>query len=139
MKQQAKDMWITLKNFDKAKRIGDDFKGGASSSTAIPESKGAVVIQDRSTNSMLMKQEAEWKEKIGEWREAGDLYLKADDLKKAIEVFSKNLHVEGVIEVCRAADSETQRKEIELCTAFFRKHKHYQYSKEALLKLQDAR
>lgn len=72
------------------------------------------------TNAMLIKQEAEWKEKVGEWKEAGDLFMKADDCKKAIEIFSKNNYIEGVIEACRVADAETQRKEIELCAAYFK-------------------
>jgi len=69
---------------------------------------------------MLLKQEAEWKEKVGEWKEAGDLFIKANELKKAIDIFVKNNYANGLIDACRIADSESQRKEIETCAAFFK-------------------
>lgn len=92
LKNKSKEMWITLKDFDKAKRITvtDD------NIPATPKINGgstSVIINDKSSNLMLVKQEAEWKEKVGEWKEAGELYIKADELKKAIEIFSKNNYI----------------------------------------------
>lgn len=80
----------------------------------------SVIIADKSSNQMLLKQEAEWKEKVGEWKEAGDLFMKANELKKAIDIYIKNNYANGLIDACRIADSESQRKEIETCAGFFK-------------------
>lgn len=44
-------MWITLKDFDKAKRIGNDFTPAGAGSI----NKSVVVVNDKSSNLVLIK------------------------------------------------------------------------------------
>ena len=54
----------------------------------------------------MIKEEAEWKNKMGNWKESAELYLQSQDYKKAIESFASNNYLEGLIDVCRQMDKE---------------------------------
>ncbi|EGR29567.1 intraflagellar transport protein, putative [Ichthyophthirius multifiliis] len=74
-RQKAKEMYITLKDFTKAKRV-------ANSEVLTPQSRQGQrqgspkndngFVQEKSKE--LIKQEAEWKQKTGDWKEAGELF-----------------------------------------------------------------
>ncbi|KAL4432520.1 hypothetical protein ABPG74_013374 [Tetrahymena malaccensis] len=131
LSSQAKEMWITVKKFDKAMGITD------SDASPINRGRDNKEINSDASRKDLLIQKAEWEVKQGNWKKGGELYIQAEIYKKAIEIYVTNNFSEGIVEVCRNADAETQRKEIEQCAAYFKKAKLHQYTKEAYLKLQD--
>lgn len=52
----------------------------------------------------LMFEQAEWSLANGDWKQAAQLYLSGRKYRKAIDIYTKENHLEGLIEVCRIMD-----------------------------------
>lgn len=49
---------------------------------------------------------------MGNWKESAELYLQSQDYKKAIEAYASHDHLEGLIDVCRQIDSQSNAQEL---------------------------
>lgn len=59
--------------------------------------------------------------------------------KKAIEIYGKEGHMDGLVEVCRILDKADNEANLIQCANLFRKYKNHAFAKEAYLKLGDVK
>jgi intraflagellar transport protein 122 len=65
------------------------------------------------------------------------LYITCGEYRKAIDLYGKNNHAEGLVDVCRLIDKSTNSENILECAKHLKVLKHYGGAKEAFLKLND--
>jgi len=138
----AVEMYTELRKWDEAKHWAQQGeKLGAAANKAAPSVTGAVgdVVkapqEDSIAQGLILKQAAS-SEEDGDLRAAGEMYLTANQHRKAVEIFVKIGALESLIEVVRQLpSSETQL--LQMSVKAFRQHEHHTFAKEAIVKLGD--
>jgi intraflagellar transport protein 122 len=87
----------------------------------------------------LSSQEAEWKLKMGQWREAAELYVQCSDFKRATDIYINNNYLEGLIDVVRQMDAGSHAVQLLNCAMHFRRKRNHAFAKETFLKLNDTK
>lgn len=85
----------------------------------------------------LYVEQAEWLILNGEWMKAGQLYIAIKQYKKALELYQKYNYFDGLIEICRIVDRDSNEALLVSCASLFCKHKEHAHAKEVYLKLND--
>eukprot|EP00927_Polykrikos_kofoidii_P071466 TRINITY_DN6772_c0_g1_i1.p1 TRINITY_DN6772_c0_g1~~TRINITY_DN6772_c0_g1_i1.p1 ORF type:complete len:1294 (+),score=238.21 TRINITY_DN6772_c0_g1_i1:115-3996(+) len=144
----AVEMYTELRKWDEAKHWAHQGEKAtaaaqkAALSTPTGSAKGTLTAAppkpaDESVAQGLILKQAASSEEDGDLRAAGEMYLTAGQYKKAVEIFIRIPALESLIEVVRQiASTDTQL--LQMSVKCFRQHQHYNFAKEAILKLGDA-
>ena len=117
--QKAIDLYIDLKKWDEAEMI-------------------AVGTKTRDSQNLIKKQ-AEWEEALGNWKDAAQMYVKAGNVMKAIDLIGKNKEDRwevSMISIVRDL-SLTEAKELQKCALYFAVENKEEYARETYIKLKD--
>ena len=88
---EAISMFCELKKFDEAQRF-------------LKMSNN--TLETKNIMSNLISEQAGWALANGDWKQAGQLYTSSKNYKTAIEIYTKENFLEGLIEVCRIIDKD---------------------------------
>jgi|688.fasta_scaffold157175_1 hypothetical protein len=61
---------------------------------------------DKDLLARIYEEQAEWAKTNGDWKQSGQLLITSKNYKKAIELYTKENYMEGLIEVCRIIDRD---------------------------------
>jgi len=119
---EAAQIYEKIGKLDKAIEIFTDLKQWDKAINYIKKNENNNVntneIQNRIKtglmNKLLVKQ-AEWYNEIGQYKEAGKIYLNIKDYSKSIEIYGKNNCLEELIDICRNLNVEEFKNEIRNC------------------------
>ena len=84
-------MFCELKRFDEAQRF---------------LKMGNNTLETKNIMANLVSEQAGWALANGDWKQAGQLYTSSKNYKTAIEIYTKENYLEGLIEVCRIIDKD---------------------------------
>jgi len=142
----AVEMYTELRKWDEAKHWAQQGEkvagankaiGGLSNEPAggIGDNNSGKPAEDSVAQGLILKQAAS-SEEDGDLRAAGEMYLTAGQHRKACEIFIKISALDSLIDVIRQLpNSETQL--LKMAVKAFRQHQHYNFAKEAIVKLGD--
>ena len=77
----------------------------------------------------LLLEQAEWAKANNDWKQAGQLYISSKNYRKAIDIYTKENHLEGLIEVCRIVDRDGNEQLLTNCANLFKKNKEHGHAK----------
>jgi len=137
----AVEMYTELRKWDEAKHWahqGEKFgakASGIAANAGVKDGAVAKSVESDIAQGLILKQAAS-SEEDGDERAAGEMYLTAGQYRKAVEIFVKIGALDTLIEVVRKLpNSETQL--LNMAIKAFRKHQHYAFAKEAIIKVGD--
>lgn len=121
---KAIEMWTMLKKIDRALELKKKYNNSSNKGDTMSEK--------------LLLQQAEWLLENGKYLEAADIYLLLNKKKQAIEIYGKYGNLEKLIEILRSLEKDENTEPLIASIGnYFKNHKHYEYAKEAYLKLGD--
>jgi intraflagellar transport protein 122 len=129
--QLAVEMFTDLRMWDDAKHWAAQAEKHGGQAVLVD----AYGTEEESGTGLLLKQAAS-SEEDGDLRAAGEMYMRIQKYKKAADLFIRMGALDSLIDVVRAVTAEDKDRAI-LTSAVkcFRKHAHFLYAKETLLKL----
>jgi len=131
----AVEMYTELRKWDEAKHWAQQGEKAAPRTPAGEKTAEAAKADDTIAQGLILKQAAS-SEEDGDLRAAGEMYMTAGQTKKAVEIFVKIGSLDNLIEVVRKSPN-TESQMLHLAIKAFRKHQHYAFAKETILKVGD--
>ncbi|CAM9276939.1 unnamed protein product [Chrysoparadoxa australica] len=119
MVQKAIDMFVDLRQWEEAKVF-------------------AATCESVDTKDLVRRQ-AEWAEEVNDWRNASEMYMKAGEPLKAVEIVTSNLKhgwVECLVEIVRSVP-KSETKVLQHCGHVFVEQGESDEAREVFLKLED--
>jgi len=126
----AMEMYTDLRKWEEAKHFAtlSEKQGGSK--------PGAGPVKEGVTHGLMLKQAAH-NEQSGDVRAAGEMYKKAGQNKKAVEIFCKIGALDLLIEVVRELHPEKDKALLQMAAKGFRLHQHHAFARETIVKLGD--
>jgi len=140
----AVEMYTELRKWDEAKHWAQQGEKAGMNNKAAPLESGIgsqpdsnIVSkgEDSIAQGLILKQAAS-SEEDGDLRAAGEMYMTANQPRKAAEIFIKIGALDSLIEVIRQMPP-TETQLLQLAVKCFRSNQHYAFAKETILKLGD--
>lgn len=121
-KRRAIEMYLDLRNWEKAKEIVE--------TVGDTRDESGVSMTD------LLKRQAQWLTETNDMKAAADMYWGAKEYIQAISIYGDNGWLDELMEKVRTL-LKLQKKALAQAAGYFRKHQNHQYAKETYLKMDD--
>ena len=67
---------------------------------------GGVNQNEKDLLNKIYEEQAEWARVNGDWKMSGSLLITSKNYRKAIDLYTREEYMDGLIEVCRIIDKE---------------------------------